>query len=255
MHRDRRLVYNMPVREWALVGRRSELSAVAAALADPLIGGVVLVGEGGVGKTRLATECLRLGAEAGYATARVTATRSAADIPLGALAPLLPELGGSRRQPARRRPRRPRPPAGDAQLLLMVDDAHLLDEASAALLLSIASDRQVFVIVTVRTGEAVSDAITSLWKDGHATRIDLGPLPDLTIGELAASIAGRQLDAGLVGRLRRLSGGNPLALRELVLGALEQGQMADEDATWRSDGGPLAATPRPRRQPHRSPRP
>ncbi len=221
----------MTVREWALVGRRSELSAVAAALADPLVAGVVLVGEGGVGKTRLATECLRLGEEAGYATARVMATRSAADIPLGALAPLLPELGGhavnllgaARAALAQR--------AGDAQLLLMVDDAHLLDEASAALLLSIASDRQVFVIVTVRSGETVSDAITSLWKDGHATRLDLGPLPDPNIGELAASIAGRELDAGLIGRLRRLSGGNPLALRELVLGAIEQGQVTDED-TW-----------------------
>jgi len=211
------------------------LAVVAAALADPLIGGVVLVGEGGVGKTRLAAECLRLGTESGYATARVTATRSAADIPLGALTPLLPELGGhavnllgaARSALAER--------AGNAQLLLMVDDAQLLDEASATLLLSTASDRQVFVIATVRTGEAVSDAITSLWKDGHAMRLDLGPLAAPDLGDLAESIAGRELEPGLIARLRRLSAGNPLALRELVLGAMEHGTIGD-------DRGPLTST-------------
>jgi hypothetical protein len=34
----------------------------------------------------------------------------------------------------------------------MVDDAHLLDDLSAALLLSIARDRQEFVIATLRAG-------------------------------------------------------------------------------------------------------
>src|SRR5262245_41609218 len=75
-----------------LVGRDGELRRVASALAEPSLGGVVLVGAGGVGKTRLAEECLRIGNEAGYEPTRVTATAAARDIPLGAIAPLLTDL-------------------------------------------------------------------------------------------------------------------------------------------------------------------
>ena len=78
------------LKPWPLVGRRSELDAVEAALSRPGLGGVVFSGAAGVGKTRLATECLRLGEAAGFVTASALATRAAATIPLAALAPLLP---------------------------------------------------------------------------------------------------------------------------------------------------------------------
>ena len=204
--------------------------------------GVVFMGEGGVGKTRLAEECLRIGIDAGYSTARVTATRGAADIPLGALAPLFLELGdkavnllsAARAALAER--------AGESQLLLMVDDAHLLDDVSAALLLSIASDRQVFVIATLRAGEAVPDAITELWKDGHATRIDVEPLPPAEVDALAEAIVGGPLDVATAKRFRRLSGGNALAMRELVLASLEGGTLTEADGIWHLYGAP--AVPR-----------
>ena len=67
-------------------------------------GGVVLAGPSGVGKTRLGLECLRLAERAGLATVRVTATRSAAELPFGALTPLLPAEGppgGNRGRPGR----------------------------------------------------------------------------------------------------------------------------------------------------------
>ena len=230
------------MRDWRLVGRRVELAAVAEALADRETSGVVFMGEGGVGKTRLAEECLRIGIDAGYSTARVTATRGAADIPLGALAPLFLELGdkavnllsAARAALAER--------AGESQLLLMVDDAHLLDDVSAALLLSIASDRQVFVIATLRAGEAVPDDITGLWKDGHATRIDVEPLPPAEVDALAEAIVGGPLDVATAKRFRRLSGGNALAMRELVLASLEGGTLTEADGIWHLYGAP--AVPR-----------
>ncbi len=234
------------------MGRRRELAAIADALATPGIEGVVLVGPRGVGKTRLATECLRLGEAGGDPTARVSATRSAADVPLGAFAPILPELGapsvdllGAARHALRAR-------AGDRRLLLLVDDAHLLDDVSATLLLHLAEDPAVFVVATVRRGEDTPDAVTTLWRNGLARRIEVTELPDDDMDELAALILagvggatepgddGRSdvadVDDITAARLRSLADGNPLALRELLLGAVESGDVTLDDGVWRAPG-------------------
>ena len=86
-------------RDWPLVGRGVELHRLHDLVTDGKSPGVMVAGPAGVGKTRLALECLRLAEAAGLATARVTATRAAAALPFGALAPLLPashhgETGG-----------------------------------------------------------------------------------------------------------------------------------------------------------------
>ena len=74
-----------------LVGRE-RIVARAEQLLDEKSGGIVLVGEGGIGKSHIAREVLRLGAERGYATASTVGTLAAAGIPLGALSHLLPDL-------------------------------------------------------------------------------------------------------------------------------------------------------------------
>jgi len=74
---------------WPLVGRVTELTQVAAAM-DTGVGGVLFAGPAGVGKSRLAFECLGFAAERGYRTAHVRANRSSATIPYGAFAALLP---------------------------------------------------------------------------------------------------------------------------------------------------------------------
>ena len=45
---------------WSLVGRDVERRAVEHGFGDPGVGGVVLAGEAGVGRTRLAREALRV---------------------------------------------------------------------------------------------------------------------------------------------------------------------------------------------------
>ena len=97
----------------------------------------------------------------------VQATRSAAAIPLGAFADLLPAdvrsddlLELMRRSAAALRGR-----ADGRRIVIGVDDGHSLDPTSAALVLQLASTRVAFVVVTVRSGDAAPDAITSLWKD------------------------------------------------------------------------------------------
>ena len=57
--------------------------------------------------------------------------------------------------------------------LLAIDDAHALDEASAALAHQLVGQDGVRVVATVRRGEEVPDAIVGLWKDGLCERVDL----------------------------------------------------------------------------------
>ena len=60
---------------WPLVGRAAELHRLHDLVSASDSPGVMIAGPAGVGKTRLALECLRLAEGAGMATARVTATR------------------------------------------------------------------------------------------------------------------------------------------------------------------------------------
>ena len=72
--------------QWPLVGRHDELETFLGSLADPRAHGFVIHGPAGVGKTRLADQCLALADREGRNVARATATEGARDTPLGALA-------------------------------------------------------------------------------------------------------------------------------------------------------------------------
>ncbi|MEO6629532.1 MAG: hypothetical protein ABIP03_13320, partial [Aquihabitans sp.] len=59
----------------------------------------------------------------------------------------------------------------DGQLVLMVDDAHLLDNSSATLLSQLLDAEVVFLIATIRDGEPLPDAVASWWRDERAARV------------------------------------------------------------------------------------
>ena len=229
--------------EWPLVGRRDELELVGQALTRTSSAGVVLAGAPGVGKTRLAEELLRRSAAAGGATAWVRATRSASAIPFGAFAHLLP---GDLRAVG---PVNLLRLAGDVvtggggPLVLGVDDAHLLDPSSAALVRHLGGSDGCFVVVTVRSREPVPDAIVSLWKDGPLERIEVPSLTAGDVAELLPVVFGGRVDGATVHRLWEASRGNALYLRELVRGGVESGALAAVHGLWRWQG-PSLASPR-----------
>src|SRR5262249_15011148 len=78
------------VTPWPLVGRDRELASFARAWAAQHCRGVVVYGQAGVGKTRLAEECLARATQAGVYGGRATASMAAATVPLGAIAHLIP---------------------------------------------------------------------------------------------------------------------------------------------------------------------
>ena len=231
---------------WPLVGRSDELRQLRELLFDRGRS-VVIAGPAGVGKTRLALECVDMAERASWATARITATRAASGVPLGAFATHLPRAvteGGGQPQDLFRALADSLVDAADGRrLALLVDDAHLLDPASAALVLQLAGSAVATVVATLRTGEPASDAVVALWKDGAAERLELRGLTADGVSAVLSGALGGSVDPADAAHLAARCRGNVLFLRELVLGALDDGTLSDDDGVWRLTG-PLAPSDR-----------
>ena len=224
---------------WPLVGRAQELEVIAGAM-DEGAGGIVLAGAPGVGKTRLARAVRDLARGRGWATEEVVATRAAAAIPLGAFAQVLP--GDLDPSPGRLTDLLARAAlalaaqAGGDRIVVTVDDAHLLDDASAALLHRLARVPEVFVVATVRAREAAPDAVVALWKDELVGRLDVEALPEDDTGGLVEAVLQGTADHTFVHRVWELTRGNALYVRELLLSGLESGSLRQDGGGWRWHG-------------------
>ena len=226
-----------------LVGRALELRSIAESREAGGVG-FVLAGSSGVGKTRLARAALAEAQQAGAAPLWVQATRSAATIPLGALAGILPE-GVSSHDPLtvlRTSAQALTELAGRKQLVLGVDDAQHLDPTSAALVLHLARTSAAFIIVTVCSGEPCPDAIQALWKDAGAQHLALGVLDESQTDQLLEAIVGGPVEAGVRQWIWELSRGNALYVSELLRGLLASGAFRLQDGLWWMSGRPHVPT-------------
>ena len=231
------------VTRWPLVGRGEELAELERLLAPGGgSGGVALFGDAGVGKTRLVAEVVDARRGDGMAVEWVRATEAAKNIPLGSFAHLLAPADEAHLPDdllhlalAELRER-----SGDASLVLAVDDAHLLDESSVALLHLAVTQSKVQVLLSVRTAEPLPPGIVGLWKDELLVRLDVAPLTrdateQLVLAMVGGAISrrsqpppdggwrpGGSVPASLLDRIWRLSRGNPLFVRELVTAAVER---------------------------------
>ncbi|MEV5517245.1 hypothetical protein AB0L50_30795, partial [Streptomyces flaveolus] len=213
---------------WPFTGRADERELVRRTLSAGR-GGIVVTGPAGCGKTRLVTEAVR-----GTDCARAAGTPETRGIPFAAFAHLLPEavtlhravhlLSGVR--------------------LLLVDDAHLLDDASAALVHQLAVHGRTRLLVVATEGAPVPGAVSRLWTGELLPRLTLEPLPREETADLLTAGAGTTLEPLTVDRLHRLCRGDLRLLRELLTAVRERGLLTPVPGTdgraWR---GPLPLTP------------
>jgi DNA-binding CsgD family transcriptional regulator/tetratricopeptide (TPR) repeat protein len=227
------------VLEWPLVGRAEELEVLASALDDARCDGVVLMGAAGVGKTRLANEIHAIAAARHLTGVRIRASRSASDIPLAALAPLFGELavepdGAGEALLAVSRALAVR--ETDDRLVIVVDDAQELDEASATLIDHVVGARGAFVVITARAGDKALAPVLQPWKYEHVLRVQVEPIPEHDVRLLVRAVLGSPVDGGAMRQLVKASAGNMLFLRELVTGALESEVLALAEGLWTISG-------------------
>jgi DNA-binding NarL/FixJ family response regulator len=236
-----------------MVGRARELAALVDSVTCPGGNGAVVSGPAGVGKSALVrAACEHLlarhaeptGPTGALTVQQVRATRAVATIPFGAFARFVP-APASGGMPVHQLEALARltgellATAGEGRLLLGVDDAHLLDDGSAALVHSLV-EAGAAVLVTVRTGEPLADALGALRKDLGVRHVELGPLDRTALDELAraelastgASGGTSRLDPDLGRRLWALSGGHPLFARELLRSGRQQQVIVERDGRW-----------------------
>ncbi|MFN0090970.1 MAG: hypothetical protein ACKVWR_11995, partial [Acidimicrobiales bacterium] len=214
----------------SLIGRRAETAFVADLLADASAAGLVLAGPPGVGKSALLAASLGIAREAGAAAVAVRAAPTSPPAPFEALGPV---LDGARTWAAARRELARRAAAG-LRLVLGVDDAHRLDEASAALLHDEALAGRALVLLAVG-GPAGGPAAAALVGEARFERLDLAGLAPDETGELAEALLGAPVEVRTRARLWRDSGGNPLHLRELIAHGQAAGSLARHADGWRID--------------------
>ncbi|MEM9514502.1 MAG: LuxR C-terminal-related transcriptional regulator [Actinomycetota bacterium] len=231
---------------WPFTGRAELVAALRAGVAEQRTGGTVVVGPAGAGKTRLVGEAVA-GLDANYRVLQAVGHAAAAEIPLGALAHLLPPslfertgVSVDERTALFHAARAFLTADASTATVLAIDDIDLLDDTSLALLVPSVVARDLYVIGTVRSGRTPSSRLSRLHRDGHLERLDVGPLPAADVGRLIRRVLGGPVDEHAVDRLTELSGGNLQILTELVRGGRDRGWLTIAAGKWVIGGRPTA---------------
>ncbi len=225
--------------EWPLVGRERLMRRLTTAMVSGVATSVEIYGDVGVGKTRLAAELDRRLRTEPREVAWVSASPSTSTIPFAAFSELLTIRSGSADRPGllaglidELRARA----TDDGPMILIIDDADLLDVQSAALVSLAITQRAASFVLTIRAGRPVPSGVTQLWKDGLADRVELGPLDHAGAKRFVESVLGGPVDAVMIADLWHRSNGNPLFLRELVLAGVESAAFIRDRTVWRPTG-------------------
>jgi DNA-binding CsgD family transcriptional regulator len=244
------LVVTRSASSTTFVGRQLELGVIEQALAATQTAGpgvLTIVGEAGIGKTRLAAESARRAKSAHH---RVGSGRclnvAAGGQPFGPFREALAELLGPRPagQLFRARDTSPRgsderaalfdavadaihgKATADAAALVVVEDVHWSDRSTRDLISMLAgqSRLRLLVLLTARREEVggpteLASFLVDLELRGAAGRLNLGPLSDDEVARQARAIVGHDLDPLVLEHIRRRSEGNPLYVEELAAAA------------------------------------
>ena len=224
-----------------IVGRDDLLAHSRALLAAG--SGVVFRGAPGSGTTRLVRElCASVDPRE---LLELRATESGATMPLGVFVRPLGDVLRAGADAARPYPTPPASPtelvrlaaqlrarlAASATTVVAVDDAELLDPASAALLLDLAASG-VRLVASLTEGARAHDAVAALWHDGLCVVLDVPPLGELDAGALLAYSVGGPVDHGLARAVYTRSDGRPRLLIETMDAAVVSGAAVLSAGVW-----------------------
>jgi ATP/maltotriose-dependent transcriptional regulator MalT len=226
-----------------MVGRAEEQRFISDAIADPDRAGVLVAGQAGVGKTRLVHELLSTTHDRHLEW--ITASESMRPLPFGALTHLLPgnllqvdqiDLLNVLGRHLQRR-------SEGVPILLAVDDVHLLDGLSAGFIDYVVTRGLATVLLTLRSGSPVPDALGRLCRNGDIPRLELQALSRPEFNGIVEGALDGIIESATLERMWEATRGNVLFARELIADVLESGELRQAHGVWRWAGG-VGPTPR-----------
>jgi DNA-binding CsgD family transcriptional regulator/energy-coupling factor transporter ATP-binding protein EcfA2 len=223
---------------WPVVAREVQFRRALAALNDGEFQGVALVGDSGVGKSTLARMLAKAAESAGRTVRFALGTHTGRAVPLGAFSRAVTIHAAH--EPAIMLAAAQKTLSQDENLVVVVDDAQLLDSLSATLVNQLAASRSARLIVTIRAGEPAVDAVTALMKERMLLTIHIDPFTREQTAVLARAVLGGSVESQVVDELYEGSAGNLLLLRGLLSASLEDGVLVRAREGWRLRG-PLHA--------------
>ena len=220
---------------WPLVARDDEQRQALAALnGGAQFDGVALVGDSGVGKSTLA-HALANSLESGGATVRFAlGTQTGSAIPLGAF--FRSVAVEAAQEPAAMLASAHKTLELEEDLVVVVDDAQLLDPLSSTLVHQLAVSGNARLIVTIRSGGPVPDAVTALLKERLLLSLRVEAFTREQTESLARAVLGGAVDTRLINELQGRTAGSPLLLRGLLSSGRESGVLVRTDAGWQLRG-------------------
>jgi DNA-binding CsgD family transcriptional regulator/energy-coupling factor transporter ATP-binding protein EcfA2 len=232
-------VHTESASKWPIVDRDVEFGQALAALDEGSeFRGVVLVGASGVGKSTLARALAETVESRGETTRFVLGTETGGAVPLGAFSRAV--TVDAAHEPATMLAAAHRTLEKEKNLVVVVDDAQLLDPLSATLVYQLAAARGARLVATIRSGESVLDAVSALMKERLLLTLHIDAFTPEQTGELARRVLGGVVVPRLVDELYTRSGGNLLLLRGLLSAGRENGVLVHTGDGWQLRG-PLRA--------------
>lgn len=220
-----------------LTGRTEDLRSAVEALQSSTHVAVLLLGDSGIGKSALLEAVV---AELGSAVTpvRIHGSPSLANVPYGVLGPFIvglpvqeatSQLAVLRTFWSRLEEERS---ASQKPLLLIVDDAHDLDEPTAGILVELAAAGWAKLLVASATRPGLPEPLLQLWFEGIAERLDLRPLTQQQTTEVLEHTLGQQVLPNVAEILWEASEGNPLLLNGLIDDAKSDGSLLRRNGVW-----------------------
>src|ERR1700722_12018267 len=218
-----------------MVGRGDEVRQALTALGGAAeFRGVVLMGDSGVGKSTLARALADILESRELNVRVVVCTETGRAVPFGAFYWLT--TLATAHEPAVMLAAAQRALEQEENLVVAVDDAHLLDPLSASLVYHLAARGSARLIVTIRSGNAVPDAVIALWKEGLLLDLHIDPFTWQQTEELARAVLGDAVETRLINELHGRTAGNPLMLRGLLNAGRDGGVLVRTDHGWQLRG-------------------
>jgi len=252
-----------------LVGREAELQTIQSCLATAQQGAggtILLTGDTGVGKTRLAYEALGLAANEDMVTLVGAAYEQEGQLPYQPFIEAFDRYLIRQKRPLNHNPITHFQPAQasdlqqeqsalftntaaflaelsqQAPVVLLIDDLHAADEASLRLFHYLARHTRhipIILLATYRTdlewpANAPFDTLlNALYRERRRTLLSLRPLPDEAVAAIVADIWPGAVDESLLQAISAVTEGNPFFTEEVTHALVQSDRVEQVKGRWR----------------------